>query len=178
MKAAPFELAYERTIAIWLFSYRPAVPLDCRATPTDFFTVLTKLISSTTRIPPASPNFSITSVRNSSHTASLSRSASSEPPMHSVRVHFAQFLGQRPSVLALDRGQQSLQAASHLLSHLGTAKVRPDTHTQFSHGLGALLDEAQLPLFLTACSPPSRLVICFTCLKHPTTYLWELGRSY
>src|SRR5258708_27650235 len=71
--------------------------------------------------------------------------------MHSVRVRFSQFLSHLPAVLARDLSQQSLQVASHTFSHLGAAKVRPDPHNQFSQGLRALTDDAQLPLFLTAC---------------------------
>src|SRR5258708_1773120 len=71
--------------------------------------------------------------------------------MHSVRVRFSQFLAHFPAVLALNSSQQSLQVASHPFSHLGTAKVRPDPHQQFSQGLRALTDAAQLSLFLTAC---------------------------
>src|SRR5258708_6654095 len=66
-------------------------------------------------------------------------------------VGFSQFPGHLPAVLALDRGQQSLEVASHALSHLGTAKVRPDPHHQFSQGLRVLSDDTQFPLSLTAC---------------------------
>src|SRR5690242_14924559 len=68
-----------------------------------------------------------------------------------MRIRFSQCLGHLPAVLTWNLRQQSLQVASYSFSHLGAAKVRPDAHQQFSQGLRALPDDAQLSLFLTAC---------------------------
>jgi hypothetical protein len=53
-----------------------AVPLYCGAPPADFFPFLSKPVSSTTRMPAASPRCSSTYVRRSSRTTSASQSAS------------------------------------------------------------------------------------------------------
>lgn len=71
--ARPLGLAYPRNTPIWQCSMRPAVPLDCRATPHDLAPFFRKPVSSTTSTPSGLPNSSTTCSLRSSCTASTSQ---------------------------------------------------------------------------------------------------------
>src|SRR6266446_9700184 len=106
MRAYPFVLAYNRKTPIWLFfSCRPAVPLYCRATPTDFFPFLTKPVSSTTRTPACLPQVLDHVGPQVIEHGLLIPVRLRQQPLDSMRVRAPQLPGQLPPVLAFHQGQ-------------------------------------------------------------------------
>src|SRR6266702_3970345 len=153
MKAEPFELAYKRKTPTWLFSRRPAVPLYCRATPADFLPYFPNPVSSTTRIPSASPPqvLHYIGAQVIAHCLFIPVRLGQQP-LHPVCALLSQFLGQLPAILAFYRGQQPAQVASYAPAYFYTPKVWRDPKRQVSQGLRSLADEAQCSFPWAGCS--------------------------
>ena len=109
---------------------RPAVPLYCRCTPTDFVPFLRKPVSSTTSTACSSPRCSTTYARRSSRTWSASQSARANRCCIPSGRRLARELRELPAVLALHGAQQPPHVGQRAAPRLGARKPPPYPRVQ------------------------------------------------
>ncbi|MEU8348154.1 hypothetical protein [Streptomyces sp. NPDC048845] len=110
---------------IWQFSVRPAVPEYWRWTPAEVVPFLTTPVSSTIRMPSASPSLSAMYAQVVADVIGLPLRSGKEV-LQAVGRGVADLFGQLPAVLAGHRGEQPAYVVTHATAELDSAEAVPD----------------------------------------------------